>query len=77
MRAGDMLVLTDDREYAYGWDTPDRGDPPEGPNGRRLYLNQKDILIALEGPNPNGRVKVLTDDGRIFWVHAKWVRIVS
>lgn len=75
MRAGDMLVLTDDREYAIGWDTPDEFDT--GADEFRRYMNQKDILIALEDPNPNGRVKVLTDDGRIFWVHTEWLRIVS
>lgn len=76
MKAGDMLVLTGDREYVIGWDTPDQGDTASA-NQYSLYLNQKDILIALEGPNRKGRVKVLMDDGRIFWVHAKWVRIVS
>lgn len=75
MNVGDMLALTGDREYAIGWDTPDQDDI-EGANGYEMYLNQKDALIALEGPNHKGRVKVLTDNGRIFWAHSSWLRIV-
>lgn len=71
-----MLVLTDDREYAIGWDTPNKiGIQHSTPD--EVRVRQGELLLALEEPNPFHRAKVLTQNGRIFWLHTEWLRIVS
>lgn len=75
MRAGDMLVLTDG-EYAVGWDTPKEANI-QHTEISSLRVESGELLLALEEPNSLRRVRILTGDGRVFWVHTEWMRIVS
>lgn len=70
-----MLVLKDG-ECAIGWDTPEEANI-QHTEISSLRVESGELLLVLEEPNSLRRVRILTQDGRIFWVHAQWMRIVS